>query len=692
MSSYNFSDYANLGLCVMPLNGKLPLLPSWKPYQTTRPAEWLLRSWDNTKHNIAIITGHISEILVVDIDGPYPEDWPEMPVTWTAKTKKGRHYYFYLPPDMAFKNATRITENVDIRANGGYVVAPPSIHPDGGQYTWEHSPSNVTIADIPDWLVKILQEKANPYKKEQKPAPVNLPDPDTGKSYIDAAIREESKILAATPEGQRNNQLNISAIKLAGLLPAKEVESLLTPIAHSIGLTPQETQKTIQSACKAAKPRKIPERLPSPEPPQIVQNILNKKITTEISPDLIEKAPGLPGRISRWILEESMFPLPVLSLAASLSCAGMVMGHRIAGETNLRTNFFTMGIAESGGGKEQARKCIKRLLRDSGLNENAIGDPGSAQGVINSLNADGRKGRGIMLIDEFGRYIEGINNPRAAAYLRQIPTNMMHMYNHASSYFTGNELADNAAAGGRKDIDQPCLNIYATTTPDRFYKNLTRDETFDGFLSRWLIFETHRFDIEPTNFDMFGKGETPQDLIDTIQWWQQQPTSAETGNISMHTTIQPRQIMFSDEARRSFRAFIIECRKKTKASDNVAEKAFWNRAAEHAAKVALVCHEGDYITTDVWDWSTELVNALTVSILENVQSNISENQYEADMNKILNLIKDKKEVTLSQVVQKTRSLDRRRRFDILDSLIEAGDIIKEEREGKTKPLNIFKLP
>lgn len=780
---YNFSHYSNLGLCTIPLRGKFPL-SEWKSYQDKRPAEWLVHNWDNTSHNIAIVTGHISGLLVVDIDGEYPPEWPEMPKTWTVETstkakieiksaaekdetihikigndnydvditagdspkdiyKKidngirdknlnfihdnklkivfkdrrehetleiksiipinytdaflGRHFYFHLPSDKSYNNATSLTDNVDIRANGGYVVAPPSLHPEGGgHYNWKTSPSDVKLETIPEWLDELLSKKSDPYTpKNTNARPVNY---ESDKPWIDAMVKGQLEELSNTSEGSRNNQLNIAAYRIARYLPASDVEKILKPVALSIGLSPIEIDKTIQSAIKSAPPGEIPNALPDAQPPPaIVRNILEregKKISTsEISPKLIEGAPGLPGEISSWILSESMFPLPVLSLAASITCAGMIMGHRICGETNLRTNFFTMGIAESGGGKEQARKCIKRLLRDSGLNEYTIGDPASAQGVINSIASNQRMGRGIMLIDEFGRYIEGINNPRAAAYLRQIPTNMMHMYNHASSFFTGNELADNEAQGGRKDIDQPCLGIYATTTPDRFYKNLTRDETFDGFLSRWLIFETSRFDIEPTNFDSFGISGIPDSLTGKMRWWQEQPTysgSAED-NMAMHTMIQPRVVMFSDDVRRSFRSYLIECRKRSKSSDNIAEKAFWNRAAEHTAKLALVCHEGDYISSNVWDWAEELVTALTVSTIENVKSNISENQYEADMNRVLKIIKETKSATLSHIVQKTRNIDRRRRFDILDTLIEAGDIIKEESDtGGKRPATIYR--
>ena len=687
----------------------MPLV-SWKPYQKKRPDEVSVLAWNNTKHNVGVVTGHVSELLVVDVDGEYPADWPEMPNTWTVKTKKGFHYYFFLQCDMEFRNSARIAENVDIRSNGGYVVAPPSVHPDGGNYEWldGKSPWQTKIANIPDWLIKILtaHDKRifngdDAAKVDVKPAPTYISGDND--AYVQAAIDAECALLQSAGAGTRNDQLNKSAFALAGLLPDHKVVEILTPVAMSIGLNAVETQKTIKSGCDSATKREVPEKradfMPSPESPNpdddmplIVKNILNRQGKTinhsEIAPHLIENAPGMLGVFIRYVLNTSLYPQPTLALAAAIACIGTIMAHRVSTETDLRTNFFTMGIAESGAGKEHARDCIRALFEATGLSDSALGDPASAAAVIKAVSRAG--GRAIMQIDEMGRFLESLKGGNAASHNKQTTTNMMHMYNSAKRMFIGQEYSDNEANGGRADIDQPCLNIYGTTVPHRFYNSLTSEEAYDGFLSRWLVFETTRFDIEPRQCD--DVNDVPKQLIELVKHWQEHPTFHGVGDLGGYTMIKPKVVPFSDEARTAFYDLIRECRTKMANSNDPIEKAFWNRTAEHAAKLSLVAHDGDCIKPETFAWAAELSKSLTIATISNIKANVSDNAYEADLQKLLKMIKVAGGMTKSEVTRGSKSMDRRKRQDILDSLVEGGDLIetKETPEGGKKPLTRYR--
>lgn len=698
---FNFSDYHNLGLSVMPLRGKNPLL-QWKVYQTRRADIGSVKAWDNTHHNIGVITGHISEILVVDVDGEYPSDWPPMPKTWTVKTKKGYHYYFYLSPDDNFKNSARICENVDIRANGGYVVAPPSRHPDGGVYEWVEglSPNDVQILEIPDFVRKELERKHKEIYTPQEPAKpvqavpiaVDFEDDARKQAYIDSAVKSECDALRNTGQGGRNDQLNKSAFALAGLIGREKTKQILEPIAREIGLNPIEIEKTIKSGCDSSRPREVPEKSAMPpveagasdydDMPPLVKNILErhgrKVESNEIASHLIENAPGILGEMVRWILETSLFPQPVLALASAIPAAGVIMGHKIKTETDFRTNFFSLGIAESGAGKDHARKCIRKLFDQIGMKDNTMGDPVSATAVIAGLKR--AEGRGIIQIDEFGRFLESMRGKNAAAHVRGITTNFMHMYNHASEFFTGQEYADNEANGGRNDINQPCLGIYATTVPDNFYKNLSSDEAVDGFLSRWLIFQTTRFDVEPT-FNGASK-DVPESLYEQAKFWAEQPTfSGDGGNLAQYTMINPRTVYFDDDAREMWRGALSEYRQKVKNSKDQIERAFYLRTAEHAAKLALIAHEGETINARVMSWALELAGALTKANIKNIKSNVASTAYEAELQKVLKVIKRNGDMSKSEITKATQSIDRRKRQDIIDTLVEAGDIIEYKKDG-----------
>lgn len=666
----SFKKYYDMGLSVMPVRGKMPLL-AWKKWQSVRATPEQVEAWDAGPHNVGIITGHISGILVVDVDGETDLEFPE---TWTVRTSKGFHYYFNLPEGMDLRNRARAFPNVDIRAEGGYVVAPPSVHESGHVYTWLKSPDETTLADIPEWL--FLPVTAPPDRVCAQRA---LIEPENS-AYVQAAIDGELSALSSAVEGTRNDQLNRSAFALAGLLPAGKVIDLLRPVALSIGLGAMETDKTLKSAIRSATPRDVP-AVETPSPGQdcplvtaILQRNGRKVEHTEIAPSLIDEAPGLVGHLVKWILETSLYPQPVLALAAAIPAIGVVMAHKVATETNLRTNFYTLGIAESGAGKEHARRCISRLFAQTNLTGAGLGDPASAVAVINAIKrADGR---GLMMIDEFGRFLESMKGRNAASHVKMMTTNMMYLYNAAGDTFTGQEYANNDMAGGRSDIVNPCLGIYATSVPGRFYGSLSAEDAFDGFLSRWLVFETTRFDLDP----VMGRsiGEVPAIIGDEVVWWQQQNTKTLTG-------YDPRVVPFKSPA--LYHAYIRDCRAKMLAAKTPVEKAFWNRGAEHAAKLALVAHVGGNIDDVTLDWAIALTNAQTQAIINNIGVNLAENGYEADLKRVLRLITPG--TGKNEITRKTQWLDRRRRQDILDNLIESGMIKAERIEGDGRASTVY---
>jgi hypothetical protein len=128
--------------------------------------------------NLGILTGQESGLLVLDVDGEDGKaalralmaEHGSLPKTLCAKTgrkgadgkRKGCHYYFRVPGGAAIRNsAGALGKGLDIRADGGYVVAPPSLHPSGLLYEWL-APEQ-PLADTPPWMLARLAEA--------KPAP-----------------------------------------------------------------------------------------------------------------------------------------------------------------------------------------------------------------------------------------------------------------------------------------------------------------------------------------------------------------------------------------------------------------------------------------------------------------------------------------------------------------------------------------
>ena len=136
------------GIAVMPcmVREKLPATSHGVKDATTDAAtidEW----WRlDPQFNVAIACGEISGIFVLDIDGEdgeaslrrlEEEHGEPIPPSVEAVTGNGRHIFLRLNDDGPIPNSvSKLGPGLDTRGDGGYVVAPPSIHPSGRRYCW----------------------------------------------------------------------------------------------------------------------------------------------------------------------------------------------------------------------------------------------------------------------------------------------------------------------------------------------------------------------------------------------------------------------------------------------------------------------------------------------------------------------------------------------------------------------------
>ena len=136
--------------------------------QDSAGVESLLRS--GRLANVGLATGEVSGVDVLDIDPRHGGDQSLMalvaqngplPSTVEAVTGgAGTHYFFQHVPRLK-SGANVAGPGIDHRADGGYVVAPPSLHASGRPYVWKpgHSPDDMPLAVMPDWLAGSLQAK-----------------------------------------------------------------------------------------------------------------------------------------------------------------------------------------------------------------------------------------------------------------------------------------------------------------------------------------------------------------------------------------------------------------------------------------------------------------------------------------------------------------------------------------------------
>jgi hypothetical protein len=156
---------SQLGWSLVPLKSrsKEPLI-RWKPLQKRKLSEREIVELfeQNPDANLGVITGSISGLLVLDADAPDVVKHLSIPETPIAETARGRHYYFHLP-NAHIRSVAGIAEGLDIRADGGYVVSPPSTHPSGKRYEWIIPPRGLDPygalpAPPPSWVMELLSK------------------------------------------------------------------------------------------------------------------------------------------------------------------------------------------------------------------------------------------------------------------------------------------------------------------------------------------------------------------------------------------------------------------------------------------------------------------------------------------------------------------------------------------------------
>lgn len=156
---------------IIPVHFKVPVLPTWKEYETKRVTEedidrWFKEYGDNIT-GLALICGAISDITVLDFDKEKDKDGkviPESklpsilndmkPTCMTKTGTEGMHLiYKYFPK---LNGIQKLVPRVDIKSEGGYVLLPPSQHENGNKYKFIVSPNSI-IAELDDSILRYIK-------------------------------------------------------------------------------------------------------------------------------------------------------------------------------------------------------------------------------------------------------------------------------------------------------------------------------------------------------------------------------------------------------------------------------------------------------------------------------------------------------------------------------------------------------
>ncbi|MXP27912.1 hypothetical protein GRI58_03630 [Porphyrobacter algicida] len=229
--------YAAKGLPVFPCNPatKRPRVEGGL-HSATTDAEQIKAWWGRWPNAmIGMPTGKRTGFWALDVDDPAAFEAGcglELPGTRRCNTGKGYHLLFKYDPYREVRNQQRGAKDgpwpmpelpgAEVRGEGGYVIVPPSLHPNGKRYRWH---DDATVTDPPSALLSIVRGKR---KQREAGYPANdLPSfrerDGSDRSYGLSALKSECEAIRNAGDGEQEGTLNAAALKIGALVAGGEI-------------------------------------------------------------------------------------------------------------------------------------------------------------------------------------------------------------------------------------------------------------------------------------------------------------------------------------------------------------------------------------------------------------------------------------------------------------------------------------
>ncbi len=389
------------------------------------------------------------------------------------------------------------------------------------------------------------------------------------------------------------------------------------------------------------------------------------------------EVPGLVSEVAEFSLSTAKRRQPLLSLFGAIALLATLIGRKMQDIYGTRSNLQIITVVESGAGKDQPRGINSEILIRAQLDKlEGPEEVASDAGLFKMLSEHEVR---LWQCDEFGRFLATTGNARSSPHLYAIPSALMRLYTSAGKLFRPKAYGDSKH---NLTIDQPCLILYGTSTPDALYAALSADTISDGFLGRCLIVEGQ----ENPQRQMIPKRPIPEDIMARVGYWGQY--RAGDGNLEDRHP-EPFVVPSTLEARIVFEHLANAIDRNRRSKDR--GSALWARTEEKANQLALVyaCSanpEQPIIDGAAASWAAEMSYRLTARMVYLASIWVSSNEQESKQQKVLRLIKAAGKISQRDLSRKTQWLKSRERQEILNGMYEAGMVRQIEQGTKTKPL------
>lgn len=680
-------------------------------------------------NNLAIATGMRSGIWVLDIDGPAGEKsllelqqkYGEIPATLEHRTGRGRHLIFALDGEKVSNSVKRLGDGIDVRGDGGYIVAAPSLHVTGKAYRMgEGEP-----LPAPEWLVDLVRKKDRPAPRpaamnhemtgDQVSGMLSFISPDVDYHTwieIGMALHSEGYSLDVwenwSQTGSKYRQGDCyrrwagfdksAGITMGSLWYHAELGGW-TPalLDNEVAIDTSAADAFIASALakqnRTGKPNKIDENTVRLQPSkQISENEFDdipfpdlqvaRQPMTGPSNEPAERAstfpikpmdlPGVIGDTVRWIVKSAIRPQPEIALMNTLAALGAVFGRRYTTEWDTRCNVYIACIAGTGAGKDHSRKQIKKLMKDAGLHDFLAGDSiVSGPGMLRGLSSQPAQ---ILHLDEFGMLLKSITDDKAPAHLRHVAKALTEIYTASSSLFHGGHYASPDIKP--IIIDKPALSIFGTSTLAVYSDALTSSAIGSGELNRFLVV--------PADDDLPKRSrnvETPAAPIQLVRRWREFAEvqgDANTGNlveIAGGNVVAPEALTVRwDGVLERLHAIGDTADDRARKAKAKGQTGVWTRYCEQVIKIAMISAIArNPIAPEIEDDDLDLAEAIVMYackfVVRLADHYISDTKSQKEVKSILAYLRDRGGwVTKTDIARHVDRMPARQRNEILHDL------------------------
>jgi hypothetical protein len=415
-------------------------------------------------------------------------------------------------------------------------------------------------------------------------------------------------------------------------------------------------------------------------------------------PPPLDRLDGVLALLVRHILATAIRPQPWLAVGAALAMLGTLMGRKVRTPSNLRSNLYVIGIAESGGGKDHARKAIKEILVQAGLSHHLGGERlASGAGLISALV---RQPSSLFQIDEFGRFLANvIDKRRTPKHLSEIWDLLTELATSAGTTFLGAEYADQRERP-RQDIIEPCVCVHGVSAPGPFWAALNSGALQDGSLARFLVFRTDN-DIPDRNPSAGALSRVPDELVASVQTIAAIASPAGAGNLvslaAPHVRPSPIAVPMDAQALAIFGDLDREMTGRQRDAIGTDQSAVLARVWENTAKVALVkavsANPKQPVIRGVdAQWARDVVAHCVATLLLYAGRHIADNETERNHKRVLELIRSAgpNGLAKSELIRRTQFLDKRQRDEVINTLVEGSLVSAALQRSQTKPTLIYR--